>query len=137
VLLVAGCETTKNHPSSERELDAAGAALLASKLANQECRRVFGTQPFKPGTFAAEFKDGKWRWGFMDPGGPNGYSAVVRFDRHGTVNLSEDVQVYFSSDSNNPPPPKRREDHFGPFTPENDRLERWPDPTETPPEMID
>jgi iron complex transport system substrate-binding protein len=78
---------------------------LASDLANQECERIYGSCPFLPEHYKAEFSGERWQWGHMDPAGIKGYSAEVSFKKDGT---DKKVQVFFSTDRFNRAPQKVR-----------------------------
>jgi hypothetical protein len=75
------------------------AAVLAAKLANDECERLHKKRPFKPEQYAAIREDDRYRWGRLDPGGPSGLSAAVTFRADGS---EPEVQVYFSTDIRTP-----------------------------------
>ncbi|MDD2889802.1 MAG: ABC transporter substrate-binding protein [bacterium] len=68
---------------------------LAADLANQECEKIYGTHPFLPEHYKAEFSGERWEWGHIDAAGIKGYSAEVSFKKDGT---DKKVQVFFSTD---------------------------------------
>lgn len=69
---------------------------LAAELANEECERRFHKRPFRPEQHAAVLRDGKYRWGGLDVGGPGGYSALVTLESAGS---QPKVEVYYSTDT--------------------------------------
>jgi hypothetical protein len=71
------------------------AAQLAARLANDECERRFKKHPFVAEQYPAVLRNGMYRWGGLDVGGKNGYSARVSFRQDGSEPHTE---VYFSSD---------------------------------------
>ncbi len=73
------------------------AAILASKIANEEFQKTYGISPFTPESYTAELVDNKWCWGEISPAGINGCSARVTFDKDGS---NEDVKVAFHTDIN-------------------------------------
>ena len=79
-----------------RHLSAGDAAVLAARLANEQCERQFRRRPFEPRQHAAIFNDGLYHWGKLDVGGTGGFSAVVTFRQDGS---EPHVEVYFSSDA--------------------------------------
>ena len=85
--------------AAAKVLSAADAAQLAAGLANQECERRFKRRPFAANQHVPVLKDGEYRWGGLDEGGPGGYSALVIFDQDGSY---PKVEVYFSSDQLSP-----------------------------------
>jgi hypothetical protein len=76
-------------------LDRDAAAVLAARLANDECDRKYAVRPFTPEDWPIAEQDGHWSWGEVDPLGPNGYSVVVTFEADGTLPL---VRVYKTTD---------------------------------------
>jgi hypothetical protein len=78
-----------------KKLDSTQAKILASDLANKKCDSLFHARPFNPDDYKAEFKDGTWIWGKIDPSGKNGYSAEVRFKKNGKNPL---VKVVLTND---------------------------------------
>ena len=78
-----------------RALSPTAAAVLAAKLANDECERLYKKRPFTAGQHAAVLEGEVYRWGRLDPGGTSGLSAVVIFRADGS---HPKVQVYFSTD---------------------------------------
>lgn len=75
-----------------RNLNEKTASQLSTDLANQECEKIYGEQPFLPEHYKVTFSDGRWRWGYMDPSGVDGYSAEVSFRKDGT---DKKVQIFF------------------------------------------
>jgi hypothetical protein len=71
------------------------AAVLAAKLANDECDRLHKKRPFKAEQYAAIREGDMYRWGRLDPGAVSGLSAVVSFRVDGS---QPNAQVYFSTD---------------------------------------
>ena len=110
-LLTVGCEepetlsqkpaTMPVRPVRLKRLDVAEAAELACRLANDRCEREWRKRPFSPDTFETAFRDGRWVWGRYAAAGPQGFSAVVSFDRAGRL---PSVQLYFSTDAVLRPP---------------------------------
>ena len=78
-----------------KNLDPGSAAQLASRLANQECRRLYRQQPFKPSTYEAKFDSSRWYWGRLDIVGIDGLSAEVSFLADGS---DQQVKVYLTAD---------------------------------------
>ncbi len=76
-------------------LSQAEANKLAVSLANSECMARFDEAPFRESDFPIVFKDGRWKWGEVDPSGVSGFSARVSFDRAGGDRV---VEVFYSSD---------------------------------------
>jgi hypothetical protein len=75
------------------------AAILAARLANDQCEQQYRRRPFAAGQHPAVLKDGVYRWGGLDVGGPGGFSALVTFWQDGS---EPHVEVYFSSDALSP-----------------------------------
>ena len=90
-------------PAARRETAGAlapgAAAVLAAKLANDECERLHQKRPFKAEQYTAVLDGDMYRWGQLDPGAPSGLSAVVSFRADGT---QPHVQLYFSTDRRDP-----------------------------------
>jgi hypothetical protein len=78
-----------------RVLSSNDAALLAAKLANDECERLYKRRPFTASQYRAVLRDAEYGWGGLDVGGPGGYSARVTFAQDGS---RPKVEVYFSED---------------------------------------
>jgi hypothetical protein len=105
-LLAVGCQQPETPGGDSRSttvvpavfgrLDAAGAAELACRLANERCEQEWRKRPFVPSAFEAKLQDGRWVWGRYTAAGPQGFSAVVTFDRSGRLPT---VQLYFSTDA--------------------------------------
>ena len=106
IIIIAICQggcsrrSTKQVNSSEmrqvaRVLSPSAAAELAAKLANDDCERRYRKRPFTAEQHAAVLDGDLYRWGRLDPGGPDGLSAVVTFQADGS---QPHVQVYFSTD---------------------------------------
>jgi hypothetical protein len=81
------------------------AAIVAAKLANKECSRLFGRTPFSPSDYPAVLIGSRWHWGRHDPAGIGGYSAEVRFDEDAT---KPEIEVLFHTDRLIPAEPRRR-----------------------------
>jgi hypothetical protein len=90
IIALIGC-----HLGCKRVLSPGAASVLAAKLANDECERLYKKRPFNAGQHPAVLEGDTYRWGHLDPGGPSGFSAVVTFRTDGG---QSDVQVYFSTD---------------------------------------
>jgi hypothetical protein len=117
LMALALAELSGSHSLSHRDagrsptqppqaLSSEAAAELAAKLANQECRRLHGKQPFTAKQYAAVLDGDLYRWGRLDPGAPDGLSALVTFRKEGT---QPEVNIYFSTDilrPSRPPPPQ-------------------------------
>ena len=71
------------------------AAILAARLANDECERRYEKRPFAPEQYAAVLEGDIYRWGRLDEGGRDGLSALVTFAPDGS---NPKVEVYFSTD---------------------------------------
>ena len=71
------------------------AAILAARLANDECERRHKKRPFTPEQYAAVLEGDVYRWGRLDEGGRDGLSALVTFAPDGS---NPKVEVYFSTD---------------------------------------
>ena len=80
---------------SRQTLSSTQAAILAAKLANDECERRYEKRPFAPGQYAAVLEGDVYRWGRLDEGGHGGLSAIVTFAPDGS---NPKVEVYFSTD---------------------------------------
>ena len=78
-----------------RILSPRAAGEFAARLANDECERCHHERPFAPEQYAIVLEGDHYRWGWLDPGSPNGLSAVVTFRVDGS---QPDVQLYFSTD---------------------------------------
>ncbi len=88
ITIIMGCSTPKN-------LNKKTINQISADLANQECEKIYGEQPFLPESYKATFSNGRWQWGYIDPLGVNGYSAKVSFKKNGT---DKKVQVFLSID---------------------------------------
>src|SRR6185436_10872799 len=103
--IVAGCSrsTAPGSPTAKRDtagaLTPSAAAVLAAKLANDECERLHKKRPFQAEQYTAVLDGDMYRWGQLDPGAPSGLSAVVSFRADGT---QPHVQLYFSTDKRDP-----------------------------------
>ena len=80
---------------SRQTLTPTQAAILAAKLANDECERRYEKRPFAPEQYAAVLEGDVYRWGRLDEGGRDGLSALVTFAPDGS---NPKVAVYFSTD---------------------------------------
>jgi hypothetical protein len=80
-------------------LSASEAAILAARLANDQCDRHYHRRPFRPDRYPAILQDGTYLWGGLDVGGPMGFSARVTFSEDGE---KPEVEVYFSTDMLSP-----------------------------------
>jgi hypothetical protein len=69
----------------------AEAADLAARLANDECEKEYGDRPFAANNWPIVLERGRWLWGRIHAFGPQGYSAVVSFERNGGLPL---VRIY-------------------------------------------
>jgi ketosteroid isomerase-like protein len=72
------------------------AALLAARLANDQCDRQYHRRPFTADQHPAVLAQGIYRWGSLDVGGVGGFSALVTFRPDSS---DPHVEVYFSSDA--------------------------------------
>jgi hypothetical protein len=82
-------------PQLRQTLSPTQAAVLAARLANDECQRRDQKRPFVPEQYAAVLKGNVYRWGRLDEGGRDGLSALVTFAPDGS---NPKVEVYFSTD---------------------------------------
>ena len=82
-------------PELGQTLTPTQAAILAARLANDECERRHKKRPFTPEQYAAVLEGDVYRWGRLDEGGRDGLSALVTFARDGS---NPKVEVYFSTD---------------------------------------
>jgi hypothetical protein len=102
VVTQGGCARSEGHAArnqsdvSKRMLSPENAAVLAAKLANEECKHRYRREPFQPELHTAVLQDGFYRWGQLDVGGVAGFSAMVYFRQDGS---ERHVEVYFSSDT--------------------------------------
>src|SRR6266516_4086530 len=64
---------------SRQILSSTQAAILAAKLANDECERLHQRRPFTAEQYAAVLEGDVYRWGRLDEGGRDGLSALVTF----------------------------------------------------------
>ena len=80
---------------SRQTLSSTQAAILAAKLANDECERLHQRRPFTAEQYAAVLEGDVYRWGRLDEGGRDGLSALVTFAPDGS---NPKVEVYFSTD---------------------------------------
>ena len=80
---------------SRQTLSSTQAAILAAKLANDECERLHQRRPFTAEQYAAVLDGDVYRWGRLDEGGHSGFSALVTFAPDGS---NPKVEVYFSTD---------------------------------------
>ena len=80
---------------ASRPISSQAAAQLAAKLANDACDAKYHKRPFTSGQHQATFEAGKYSWGGLDVGGPDGFSALVTFREDGSEPHAE---IYFSSD---------------------------------------
>jgi len=76
-------------------LTASQAARLAARPANGECQRFHQRQPFSPEQYRAVLKEDEYRWGRLDVGGPQGFSAFVTFAADGR---NPEVEAYYFTD---------------------------------------
>jgi len=102
VISEMGCSRSQNHGAGQSQvaiarqtLSADEAAQLAAKLANDQCEHQYRKRPFRAEQHLVVLKDGIYRWGGLDVGGPGGLSALVTFRRDGS---EPHVEVYFSTD---------------------------------------
>ena len=72
------------------------ATALATRLANEECHRLYSKRPFKQDWSQAVLRNDKYQWGGLDVGGPGGFSAFVTFGVKGELPF---VEVYYSGDT--------------------------------------
>lgn len=79
----------------QKRLSPKRAAALAARLANEECERMYDRRPFAPTTYPVRFEEDRFEWGRVDPGGEDGFSAAVSFDRDGRDAVA---RCYFSTD---------------------------------------
>jgi hypothetical protein len=112
------------------------AAELAARLANDKCEQEYGLRPFAASDGPIELVRGRWVWGRVDALGPQGYSAVVSFERNGRLPLvriyavaddSFDPRDYFFDSIERPDgsyvePPKKRLEPNRKFWKGNDKL---------------
>lgn len=84
------------EPITRNALSAEDASVLAARLANDQCERQYRRRPFSPQQYPIALSDGVYRWGSLDVGGHEGFSASVIFYPDGS---EPHVEVYFSSDS--------------------------------------
>jgi hypothetical protein len=95
LVVLAGCTATRESSRAHR-LSEDEALQLAVTLANQTCQAKFARAPFDAKTSSVRFVDGRWTWGGVDPGGPEGLSAEVSFDEFGA---HRHVEVFLSTDA--------------------------------------
>ena len=97
------------------------ATILAARLANDECERLYGKRPFYPNLYPAELEGTTWHWGRLDPGGVDGFSAKVSFTLDGSY---PKVEIYYSTDTLQQPkiPIRPYEDRNEIFPEENSDL---------------
>ena len=81
----------------------AEAAQLAARLANEDCQKRYRRRPFTPDQYDVVLDGDHYRWGKMEVGGRNGFSALVTFRKDGT---SPSVEVYFTTDMLTVPVPE-------------------------------
>ncbi len=87
-------EKREAEESLEESVPIAGpadAAELAARFANDECQHQYGIRPFSASDWPIELARGRWTWGRINAFAPQGYSAVVSFERNGTLPL---VRIY-------------------------------------------
>lgn len=84
------------EPATRRALTAEDAAVLAARLANDQCERQYRRRPFKAEQYPAVLRQGIYYWGNLDVGGHEGFSAAVIFHPDGS---EPHVEIYFSSDT--------------------------------------
>ena len=82
-------------PQLGQTLSPIQAAILAARLANDECERRHKKRPFAPEQYSAVLEGDVYRWGRLDEGGRDGLSALVTFAPDGS---NPKVEVYFSTD---------------------------------------
>lgn len=87
IVLLIGCVKKTTATLNEQS-----AAELSAELANEECKKLYGEQPFLPEHYKAAFSDGRWHWGYIDVAGVRGYSTEVSFKENGT---DKKVEVQF------------------------------------------
>ena len=81
--------------SKGKKLTADQANELAVKLANEECKTKFKSEPFDANSYKPMLDNTIWTWGQLEPAGMQGYSAIATFDAYGNKRT---VQVAFASD---------------------------------------
>ena len=84
------------EPATRSALTAEDAAVLAARLANDQCERLYRRRPFKAEQYPVVLQGAVYCWGNLDVGGHEGFSASVVFYRDGS---KPHVEVYFSSDT--------------------------------------
>jgi len=82
-------------PEVGQTLTPAQAAILAARLANDECEHRYNKRPFAPNQHTAVLEGDVYRWGRLDEGGRDGLSVLVTFALDGS---NPKVEVYFSTD---------------------------------------
>lgn len=90
----AGCGSSIRDQARPR-LSQSAALLHAVTLANDECMARYSVAPFDTSSYAINFRGGRWHWGYLDPKGKIGFSAVVSFDAYGEDPI---VEVVLSTD---------------------------------------
>ncbi len=95
-----------------KALSANEAAALATRVANEECERLYERRPFSANLYSIELREATWHWGRYDPAGIHGFSAEVSFRVDGS---DPKVKVHWSSDNMVPP---AREDMLERLMPE-------------------
>ena len=83
-------ETSPGHTLSRNE-----AAVLAARLANDECERRYHKRPFASAQHPAILREDGYHWGGLDEAAPGGMSALVTMHPDGS---HAKVEVYFSTD---------------------------------------
>jgi len=74
--LISACATA-------RPLAPASAGVLAARLANDRCQKLYGARPFAPEDFEAVLQSDRWHWGSADAEKIDGYDVDVSFNARG------------------------------------------------------
>jgi hypothetical protein len=59
------------------------AGVLAARLANDRCQKLYGARPFAPEDFEAVLERDRWHWGSANAERIEGYDVDVSFNARG------------------------------------------------------
>ena len=96
--LIVACQdrtAIMSDAETRSQLSVEKAGVLAAALANRECERLYGHQPFTATSYPVQMSQGRFHWGTLDPGGEDGFSASVSFGLHGE---KQRAMCFYSSD---------------------------------------
>ncbi|MBW8888335.1 MAG: hypothetical protein JF616_11320 [Fibrobacteres bacterium] len=69
--------------AAPRTLAPASAGIMAARLANDRCQKLYGARPFAPEDFEAVWERDRWHWGSATAERIEGYDVDVSFNTRG------------------------------------------------------